>query len=184
MTGLPGVGKTTVIQRVVEELNRRGFKVGGITTREVRRDKTRIGFEIEDLSTKRRGWLAHMNQQDGPQIGKYRVNLEDLEEVGAKAILNAIVQADMIAIDEIGPMELTSVSFRESVMKAVNSGKIFLATIHRSAGGSFTAAIKGRKDAEMIEITLRNREELPQATVEKIIVMMKSQNQQTTERRP
>ena len=174
LTGLPGVGKTTVVQRAMDQLSDRGFKVGGILTREVRRDKTRIGFEIEDLSTRLKGWLAHVSQPDGPQIGKYRVNLRDLEGVGAKAILSAIVQADIIAIDEIGPMELTSTSFRESVTKAINSEKIVLATIHHGAGGSFTGAIKQKKDVEIIEVTLRNREELPQVVTEKIAQMMRN----------
>jgi len=174
LTGLPGVGKTTVLQRAMDQLSVRGFKVGGILTREVRRDKTRIGFEIEDLSTKLKGWLAHVSQPDGPQIGKYRVNLRDLEEVGARAILSAIVQADIIAIDEIGPMELTSTSFTESVTKAINSGKIVLATIHHRAGGPFTAAIRQRKGVEILEVTPKNREELPRVVAEKIAQMMTS----------
>lgn len=167
------MGKTTVVQRVIDELIGRGFKVGGMITREVRRERIRIGFEIEDVSTKHKGWLAHVNQPYGPQIGKYRVNLRDLE-VGAKAILNATMHADIIVIDEIGPMELTSESFKDSVMRAVNSEKVLLGTIHYRVKGSFVSAIKERKDAEMIEITLKNREGLPQMVVRKIAEIVKS----------
>lgn len=145
-------------------------------TREVRRERTRIGFEIEDLSTGRKGWLAHVNQPSGPRISKYRVNLRDLEEIGASAILNAIMQADTIVVDEIGPMELFSDSFRDSVMKAINSAKVVLGTIHYRAKGSFITSIKEREEVEIIEVTIRNREELPRAIVEKINQMLKTKS--------
>jgi len=173
VTGLPGVGKTTVLQSVTDELSVRGFKVGGMMTREVRREGTRIGFEIEDLGTRRKGWLAHVNQPHGPQVGKYRVNLRDLEEVGAKAILDAITQADIIIIDEIGPMEMFSASFKDSVAKAINGQKTVLGTIHYRATGPFITAIKERKDVEIIEVTLRNRNELPEAIGEEVMRMVK-----------
>jgi len=178
LTGLPGVGKTTVLQRVIDELNGRSFKVGGMMTREVRRDMARVGFEIEDLSTKRKGWLAHVNQPHGPQIGKYKVNLRDLEEVGAKAILNAVQQADIIAIDEIGPMELFSASFKDSVVKAVKSGKAVLGTIHYRVRDPFVTTMKENRDVEVIEVTLKNREVLPRAIADRIaqIVMSKFQS--------
>ena len=169
LTGKPGIGKTTVIQRAVAELVGRGFKVGGMMTREVREKGTRIGFEVENLSTKHRGWLAHINQPSGPRISKYRVNLKDLEEIGARAILNAVTQADIIVIDEIGPMELFSKAFRDSVMKALQSGKAVLGTIHYRARGSFIEDIRRRGDVEIIEVTYENRDRLPNLIIEKIV---------------
>ena len=47
---------------------------------------------------------------DGPQLGKYRVRLDDLDSVGAKAVENAL-NSDLIIVDEIGPMELSSRRF-------------------------------------------------------------------------
>ncbi|NWF97298.1 MAG: DUF2478 domain-containing protein [Candidatus Thorarchaeota archaeon] len=104
LTGNPGVGKTTVLLRVVEALKAKGYSVGGMISREVRSGGTRVGFEILDLASGRRGWLAHVNQPSGPQVGKYRVNLEDLNSIGAEAIANAVASSDVVAIDEIGPM--------------------------------------------------------------------------------
>lgn len=183
VTGLPGVGKTTVLQRVVDELQNRGFKIGGMITREARQDKTRVGFEVEDLSTGRKGWLASVNQPYGPRIGKYRVNLADLEEVGAKAILKATTEADVITIDEVGPMEMLSDPFKESVTAALHSGKTVLGTIHYRAQGPFVRTIEASEDVEIIETTLTNREELPSLLIEKIVRKTKRASNAVPDRR-
>ena len=63
LTGTPGVGKTTVLAKTVVALNAKGYNVGGMISREVRQDGIRIGFEILDLTTSKRGWLAHVDQK-------------------------------------------------------------------------------------------------------------------------
>ena len=103
LTGSPGVGKTTVLTKAVSILKGKGFSVGGMISREARESGVRVGFEILDLVNEKRGWLARVNQLTGPQVGKYRVNLEDLENIGVQAINYTIENCDIIAIDEIGP---------------------------------------------------------------------------------
>jgi len=44
LTGAPGVGKTSAVMRVARELKERGVKVGGIVSRELKTNNTRIGF--------------------------------------------------------------------------------------------------------------------------------------------
>ncbi len=86
LTGPPGIGKTTVLLETVNLLKKRGFMVGGVLSHEARENGNRVGFEIVDRGSEKRGWLAHVNQQTGSQVGKYRVNMKDLEDVGAEAI--------------------------------------------------------------------------------------------------
>ena len=105
LTGNPGVGKTAVLMKTVDALKAEGYTVGGMISREVRESGTRVGFESHDLNSGRRGWLAHVNQKSGPQVGKYHVNIQDLDNVGAEAILAAVENCNVIAIDEIGLME-------------------------------------------------------------------------------
>ena len=102
-------------------------------SREAREGNTRVGFEIIDLTNNKHGWLAHINQKSGPQVGKYHVNLQDLENIGAKAITDAIEKCDVIAIDEIGPMELFSQKFKQAVKQALESKKVVLAVVHAKA---------------------------------------------------
>jgi len=167
ITGSPGTGKTTVLLKTIEALKARGYSVGGMVSREVRTCGTRVGFEILDLSSGRRGWLAHVNQKHGPQVGKYRVNLEDLNGIGVNAIAKAIENFDVTAIDEIGPMELHSEMFKEAVKKAVESEKLVIGTVHWKARDKLVEEVKTREDAEIYRITYENRGYLHEIIVEK-----------------
>ena len=169
VTGRPGIGKTSVLLRAVDTLKKRGYKVGGMISREVREGGVRVGFEVVDFYTEQRGWLAHVNQPGGPQVSKYRVNLSDLNAIGANSILTAVAKADMVVVDEIGPMELFSYAFKEAVFQAVRSHKPMLGTIHHRARDPLITAIKAREDAEILEVTYENRENLHNTIISKIV---------------
>jgi len=168
ITGAPGTGKTTLITRVVDVLRAKGVRIGGMTSKEQRQGETRVGFLIQDVSTGKQGWLAHINQKSGPRIGKYRVNLNDLENMGATAIREATRTANVVIIDEIGPMELTSEAFKSAIQEAMDSDKPVIATVHYRATDVLIQSIKARPDAELIEITIQNRAELHKIIIEKI----------------
>jgi nucleoside-triphosphatase len=160
ITGPPGIGKTSTLRRAVKELKRREYAVGGMICSEVREGGIRVGFEIKDLSAGERGWLAHLNQPEGPKIGKYRVNLMDLEVVGVGSILSALQTADILAVDEIGPMELVSQAFSNALIRAVESSKPMLGTIHYGLKNPIITDIKNREDVEILKVTYENRETL------------------------
>jgi len=160
VTGIPGVGKTTVLLKTVETLRANGYGVGGMISRDVRLHGNRIGFEILDLSSGEKGWLANVDQQWGPHVGKYRVNLDDLNNVGVKAILQACENLDIVVVDEIGPMELFSEQFREAVRKTVDSRKLLICTVHWKMKNELIDNIKKREDVEVYVVTHDNREHL------------------------
>ncbi|MCW3995793.1 MAG: NTPase [Candidatus Bathyarchaeota archaeon] len=169
LTGAPGVGKTTVVTKTLEALQARGVCIGGMISREVREDAVRVGFEILDVRTGKSGWLANANLKNGPQVGKYHVNLKDLDDIGAQAIVGAVERCSVIGIDEIGPMELYSPSFKEAVAKALHSRKAVLAVIHAKAKDALIAQARNRTDAEIIIVTSTNRDELPNELAKKLL---------------
>ncbi|MCS4541046.1 MAG: NTPase [Euryarchaeota archaeon] len=173
ITGPPGIGKTSICQKVIESLKSKDFKVGGMLSSEVREKGSRVGFKILNISTNQEGWLAHINQKVGPQVSKYRVILEDIEKIGTKAIEKAIEEADVILIDELGPMELYCDSFKETAQRAFDSNKPVLATIHYRSTHPFIKNIKERKDVELILIDLENREKLPEEIFKKLLRNLK-----------
>jgi len=179
LTGPPSVGKTTVLMKTVNALKERGIHVGGMISREVREGGTRVGFEILDLSSGRCGWLAHVNQKNGPQVGKYRVNIEDLNTVGAQAITDAVKKCEVIAIDEIGPMELFSKRFKDAVRKALESHKLVLAVVHWKAQNTLINEAKKREDAETTSVTLENRESLHKQITENALKILKHSYEHT-----
>lgn len=154
------MGKTTVLRRIVDSLRLNGFSVGGMLSQEVRHEGIRVGFEIADLNTGGKGWLAQVSQKKGPRVGKYTVNLQDLENIGVSAVLNAIKGSDVVVIDEIGPMELYSEKFRQAVVTAAESSKLVLAVVHENLRVNLVADMKVREDAELYLVTLVNREKL------------------------
>ncbi|MGD0072478.1 MAG: NTPase [Candidatus Bathyarchaeia archaeon] len=160
LTGAPSVGKTTVLIKTVNALKAKGISVGGMISREVREGNVRIGFEIIDLTNSKHGWLAHVNQRTGPQVGKYHVNMEDLEKIGATAIAEAVEKCDAVAVDEIGPMELFSQKFKQAVKQALESKKLVLAVVHAKAREPLINEAKQRDDAETFTVTLANRDKL------------------------
>jgi len=174
LTGNPGVGKTTVLMKTVTALKEGGCKVGGVISREVREGGTRVGFEILDLNSSKRGWLAHVNQKSGPQVGKYRVNIEDLNTIGAQAILDAVEDCDVIVIDEVGPMELFSEKFKEATRRALESRKLVVAIVHWKAQDVLIGEARKREDAEIITVTYENREKIHAIVAEKALRFLKT----------
>lgn len=177
LTGEPGVGKTTILLKTVEALRAEGYSVGGMISREVRSCGGRVGFEILDLKGDKSGWLAHVNQKTGPQVGKYRVNLENLNGLGATSMLKAVGGSDVIAIDEIGPMELFSEKFIEAVRKAIESQKLVISIIHRRAKHPLIDEIRNRTDAEIYTVTHENRENLHKFVVQRATEFLGRKNE-------
>jgi nucleoside-triphosphatase len=160
----------------VKELKNRQYKVGGMICREVREGGIRVGFEIRDISTGQRGWLAHVNQTTGPTVGKYHVNLTDLDVISAGSILDALKNADILAVDEIGPMELLSPAFSNALVKAVESSKPLIGTIHYRLSTPLVSNIKMREDTEILRVTYENRERLHNLIANKLIEYLASDN--------
>ncbi|MFQ5758841.1 MAG: NTPase [Candidatus Bathyarchaeia archaeon] len=176
LTGRPGVGKTSVLLRAVDILKAKGYKIGGMISREVRERGVRVGFEIVDFRTGGKGWLAHVNHPTGPRVGKYRVNLSDLKTIGASSIHNAVKDADIIVVDEIGPMELFSSDFKEAVVRGIKSKKPMIGTIHYRARDPLINAIKAQEDTEILEVTRENRGRLHTVLVGRVLQLMQRQS--------
>ena len=81
----------------------------------------------------------------------------------------------MVAIDEIGPMELFSAKFKEAAKRALNSSKLVITVVHQKAQDELVREAKSRVDAEVFEVTTENRDTLLEVVVEKIVTFL-SQN--------
>jgi nucleoside-triphosphatase len=155
ITGLPGVGKTTLIKRVAEEL--RNLQPVGFYTAEIREKGIRKGFELVCLDGKR-GILSHTDIKGPDRVGKYGVDIKGFEDfLDSVPFLNP--STHLIIIDEIGKMEFLSHRFRELIIKILDSEKPVIATIALKGSGVIEE-IKKRNDVTLIEITQGNRESL------------------------
>ncbi len=154
LTGRPGCGKTTLIQRVVNDL---ALPAGGFYTEEIRERGRRVGFKLITLNGKD-AVFADVNFKTSERVGKYGLDLAKLQ-IGVVAVREAVHSRQLVVIDEIGPMEIRSAAFCDAVNEAFDSGLSILATIvARSL--PFTDAIKSRPDVSLIEVRADTRDPL------------------------
>ncbi len=153
LTGQPGVGKTTLMRRIagsIPDLTARGF-----FTEEIRSGGRREGFRLESLDGEV-AVLAHVDIRSPHRLGRYGVDVAALERVVDSA-LRLSDNVDLYLIDEIGKMECFSERFVAAMKELLDSSHRIVATIHRTAGG-FIGSVRRRPDAEIWELTAKNRE--------------------------
>ncbi len=155
LTGCPGVGKTTLIREVLGKVNK---KAGGFYTQEIRCGGTRQGFKIVTLDGKE-AVLAHTSINSPHRVGKYGVDIGELEGTAVAALDRAIEGSELIVIDEVGKMELFSPRFREAVLKAVDSGKKVLGTVMLKPH-PFADRLKHHPKVSVLHLTRDNRSEV------------------------
>ena len=147
---------------MVLKLKSAGVIVGGCATAELRSGGARVGFEVRDLTSGRKGELASVDSRFGPRVGRYRVNLTDLAGVGAAGVEAAAAASEVVVIDEVGPMELVSPEFRRAVSTCISSGKPLLAVVHERLEDDLLSELRS-KAQEIFVLTVENRDEAADA---------------------
>lgn len=170
LTGPPGSGKSTVLEQTAAALEDEGMSVGGIVSPELRTLGHRVGFEIEDLATGETAMLAHVDRDEGPSVGKYRVDVAAVDRISEQALGEAArEQVDVMLVDEIAPMETFSDVFVEATRACLDAELPVIGTIHRRGREGFIGEVKQRSDVELIEVSEANRDELPRALTEQLL---------------
>jgi nucleoside-triphosphatase len=161
LTGPPGVGKTTVIQKVLFGME---IPAGGFYTQEMRekglRQGRRIGFSLRTLDGKR-GVLAHIEYQGSHRVGRYGVDIALFETLALHALERALQTKKIIVIDEIGRMELFSRRFQDMVLRILDQAERHLLGVIHQGRDTFVASIKRRRDLKIMAVNRTNRDELP-----------------------
>jgi len=169
ITGPPAIGKSTVLSKVILGLRSRGLVVGGCITKEARESGVRVGFRIEDLLSGKEGQLASVRASVGPKVGKYRVNLKDTATVAARALLDAAERAELVAIDEIGPMELVSPDFRRAAERCLDKRKPIIAVVHERMKDPLAERLELLPERKLYTVTLQNRGSIADTITEEVL---------------
>ena len=155
LTGKPGCGKTTLIEKVIKRLS---CPVCGFLTREIRQGRSRFGFKIEDLNG-RKDLLATKSFRSKFRVGSYRVNVEAVDRIAVSAIEEGLGKKTVIVIDEIASMELLSQRFRNAVLAALDAPYPVVASIQMKSS-PFLDKLRLRGDILLFYISSGNREAL------------------------
>ncbi|MEW6526375.1 MAG: nucleoside-triphosphatase [Spirochaetota bacterium] len=161
LTGAPSSGKTTVIKKIIAMLP---YHANGFYTEEERVEGRRTGFVLHTLDGKK-GYLAHQNIVSPYHIRRYGVDIHNIDTIAVPSIIPH--SNTIIILDEIGKMECFSETFKDIAIKALDSTNIVIGTI-TLGGDEFIKSIKQRDDIEIHEVTMENRDILPDMIVQKV----------------
>ncbi len=169
LTGVPGVGKTTVIRRLTQALA--PWNPSGFYTEDIRERGNRKGFRFVSLDG-RDLVLAHVDHPGPARVGRYGVDVAGFQRLLQQlALLDA--PTALIVIDEIGKMECQLPRFRDLVVELLDSSKVVLATI-ALRGDAFMQQIKQRPDVRVVTVTHQNRDALVESLSGEIRCVLKS----------
>jgi len=155
LTGPPGVGKTSIIKRLLKDLN--ALIVHGFYKESIIENNICKGFRI--ITTDLRDQILAHHYIVGPnRIGEYGVNVEGFEKlVLPELALNR--GTELFLVDEIGGMECLSIRFRQQITKILDSDYPLIATLSTGAI-PVIPELKERPDVVFIQVTYRNRNSL------------------------
>jgi nucleoside-triphosphatase len=161
LTGAPSSGKTTIIKKIISGLQ---LPANGFYTEEERSGDKRVGFMMKTLDGQQAS-LAHQDIRSDFNIRRYGVSIHNIEATAVPSILP--VDNNMIILDEIGKMECYSEMFKEAALKALDSPNIVIGTITLGRD-DFIQSLKNRDDMVVTELTLQNRDSLPELIFSKL----------------
>lgn len=129
----------------------------GFFTSEIREKGQRVGFSIETLHGKK-GILAHINNKGPIKVGRYGVNIEDINRIAVPSMVCSRPY-EIVVIDEIGKMECLSRLFKKTLLDVLDSDHPVIGSI-AIKGDPFIRKIKERNDVELIQVSEKNRDTL------------------------
>jgi len=156
LTGTPGVGKTTLLVKLIERS--RKYPITGFYTEEVRDRGERVGFRAVTLNGSS-AVFAHKDYHTDPRlhVGRYGVKPEVLETLVLPHLVPERKNARLVFIDEIGKMEILSEKIKTAMWELLDSHVPLIATISQHGTG-FVKRVKSRNDVMLITVTPRNRD--------------------------
>ncbi len=152
VTGPPRCGKSTLIEKLILRIEK---PMTGFFTREIREKGRRTGFLITTLHGNQ-GVLAHKNIKSKFRVGKYGVNLPDIDQIVVPSMLPT-KPTEIVVVDEVGKMECFSSLFRQTLMKMLDSDHQVIGSIAQK-GDRFIQEIKARNDVLLVNVSEKNRD--------------------------
>lgn len=153
LNGLPHIGKTTALIRIVQSLDR----AYGITARAFVTGAGETGLDMV-TSSNRKFKIASSNTVSKYRVGKYFVNPAAIEEA-MQDLLTHQRNARYIYLDEIGTLFCQSPFFIRTVRSLLTTHTLI--GVIAKKGHPFINEIHQRSDCYFTEITSDNRDHVP-----------------------
>lgn len=170
LTGKMNTGKTTIIKKVVDELNLStgGFMVG--------RDQGELGWSSfyllpADVYLQNNENKINKIKEKGTFVWKdknkkIQLDSEVFDNYGVE-LLNKGINKDIIIMDELGRFEFEAYDFQNKVIEIVKSDKLVLGVI-KLEKNNFLDKVRNILKIELIMVTEVNREKLYRYLLEEL----------------
>jgi nucleoside-triphosphatase THEP1 len=134
LTGSPGQGKTTCLQKIIEIINREKINLGGIYSPRMMENNKTTGYDIVDIcSNKREVFLRLTEDKNLNKIGKYSIFPQGLQ-LGSNALkVSNNLNNKIVAIDEVGYLELGNQGWGSNIQDLIKASNNHLLLVVRDS---------------------------------------------------
>ncbi len=161
ITGPVGSIKAEALNKIMEMLRNQGKEVQGVMVGEVFTNNKLTGYTIFDIYSKKKVQFADITLVSRIKIDKIGVDTRLLDEVIVPSLQRAREQADVIVIDEIGKLEVTSKNAQKEINETLNYTKPMIVTVHKKSRNPVLQEIRALEGVRVFDITPINKSLLP-----------------------
>lgn len=165
ITGPIHSGKSTIINQVIDRLP--GLIIGGFRTLPLYSKNKKEGFIFESLEGTK-NIFAHIDLNKTNQFDIYKFDYTVFEKIGVSTLMKALLNSDVILLDEIGMMEQQATNFVQMIVKCLEAPQVVLGAFQGRATW-FLKILRERLDTKIFIINEDNRE----STRDQIVKLIK-----------
>jgi len=165
-TGKRHFGKTTSVAKLAQTARDKGFNVGGLLAPCVCRKGELVGFDAFGLRSKKRAPLARCKAGKG-KAGPFNFIADGLKLGNVALSVEATQSADLVIVDEFGPLELGGRGWRRNVDSLlISSDALILLVVRQELADAVRQLYAGFPQRELVA-TMRN-------SINEVITMLKN----------
>ena len=158
-------GKTTSATKLAETARDEGFNVAGLLTPSLYYNEELLGFDTIDLQSRTRAQLAKRNIDEG-KTERFTFLPEGLKLGHTALSARATKSADLVIVDEFGPLELDGQLWRENVNSLLALSRALIVLVVRL---ELAEAVR----QTYIDFPCRNLPATEPESIDKIIEMLR-----------
>jgi len=139
ITGQKATGKTRIATKLSEVLQSRGATVEGIVAPKILKNDIHLGYEIQDLNSGKRLPFAIKSKENPTERFGIPFKIQEDALVFGQSVLAKIgEEADLVVLDEVGPLELQGKGWAEPITRIIDGReKPILLVIRKSLVDTF-----------------------------------------------
>jgi nucleoside-triphosphatase len=164
VTGPMKIGKSTILNQVIERLP--GWKLAGFRTIPIYENNKKCGFMFDSLDGNPK-IFAHTELKTQNKFDIYQFDQRIFEEAGVSTLRNAMIESDLILMDEIGMMEKEAHHFTQAILDCLNAPAWVLGAVQKRASWLLNILIK-RTDTKIFDVDEENRTRIADQVMELI----------------